>query len=156
MGKILIHGDVFGFLKATIELPTIKTPYCDFPEYMRREVMHKLDIRKKWMGCWMYEGAHDARSGEPQYTNKDTKREKGIAYKPQHIYFKNRIAIEFVDISNMPRRKNGMCDWNVLHLCGNKDCLNPSHFLICLDHHEMRDKDELRDKYLAPGTYYVP
>jgi hypothetical protein len=140
-----------------IGVPTLLTPWIDFPRYMRENILHRIDVHKKWNGCWMYrKGLGRSKEGEPHITYLDLAREGGRQYQQRHTKAKDEIAKAFFDTSRVPSRKNGNPAWTVVHLCGNIDCLNPSHLGASLRHWRQIDVEEERKNYLnSLGPFYV-
>lgn len=141
------------------ELPTLATPWSQLDPFFRQFVLPKLDISKKWTGCWMWTGA--TIKGEPRMTVRDSHtRKKGRLGQQQSFFVKHRMARAFIDTRKVPRRLYSGSpidapDIDVVHICENLSCLNPAHWVVCCNDAKHRDVQELRDKYLAPGTYYV-
>lgn len=161
--KLRVHANDLRLLSVLDkELPTLDTPLRAIEPFFRRVVLPRLDFNKKWTGCWMWEGA-TTKEGEPKIAVRDnfTKNERGTGLgRAQQPMVKREIAKRFIDTRKLPRRRlNGQTiqepDFDVVHLCGNLGCLNPEHLIVCLDDAKQRDVTKLRDKYLAPGKYYV-
>ena len=161
MAKIKVHGNELQLLKLLDkQLPNERTAIGDLDEWFRRNVLPKLDMRKKWDGCWMWEGAVNA-SGEPKIGFRHpTERRNGRVGFLQNLLVKREVVRPFIDTSRLPRRtyRNDAlreADFDVIHLCENKACLNPGHLCVSLTDAKQRDIAELRDKWLQPGTYHV-
>jgi hypothetical protein len=162
MALIKTHGNELRRLQVLpVDMPTLDTPWSKLNPWFRRNVLPKLDIRAKWMGCWMWTGATDSR-GEPRFSYTSIKREKGRFGKRKTGLVKTEMLgqMKCYDASKVPwRRYKGdsvdhVPDMDIVHLCGNPSCLNPNHLIVCLDDAKHRDVEELRDRYLAPGTYW--
>jgi hypothetical protein len=159
--KIRVHGNELRLLKVLDkDLPTDRTAIGDLDAWFRRNVLPRLDMRKKWLGCWMWEGATTT-AGEPKigFRDKVTRRAGRVGWLQTQIV-KREIAKLFIDTKDLPARRyrNKAIrepDFDVVHLCENKCCLNPAHLLVSLTDAKQRDVIELRDKYLVPGTYHV-
>lgn len=163
--KIKVHGDIFG--RVTVldkELPTLKTPIGELDSFWRM-VFAKLDTSyKRWHGCWMWTGATTDK-GEPRGVVRDnfTRKDARLGV-PQKTILKHEIAFKYLDLRKVPRRRDkGVAidkpDIDVVHLCGNVGCLNPAHFVCCMDDAKHRDLKQMRDDsrspyFLPPGTYY--
>lgn len=162
MGQIKVSGNEYRQLVVhPVELPDAQTPWTQLPLWFRRYVLPRLDTRKKWMGCWMWTGGHD-KGHEPRMSHSSLKREGGRVGKRKTFFVKSEMIIQFnlFDTSNVPRRVwkgnvlKDVPDLDVRHLCGNPSCLNPNHWIVCLDDPKQHDIEKLRDKYLVPGSYW--
>jgi hypothetical protein len=108
---------------------------------------------KRLDGCMMWTGAHTSR-GEPKIDVTDFTKPSGN--RRTATLLKRMVALMFVDCSRLATKPNGQDDWEVMHVCGNKSCLNPEHLMVCLDHPKQRDPEEIRRETLKPGTFYEP
>jgi hypothetical protein len=162
MAKMRIHGALSHRIKVLDkELPTLRTPWGDLDPWLRENVMPKLDIAKKWMGCWMWTGAN-FKNGEPKMGLRDNfTRKHGRIGELQTLTIKIEIMKLFLNTDKIPRRVyrgkdvKDAPDVDVVHLCGHLSCLNPAHFICSVDDARGRDNEALRDQYLTPGSYYV-
>lgn len=161
--KMLVHGNHLvrpdGTRLLTVldkELPTLKTPWSELPQFLREFVMPRLDFSPKHLGCWLWTGATSSK-GEPRMVVRDNfTRKHGRIGRPQAFLVKTRIVALYLDTRRVPRRRlNGQvieaADMDVVHLCGNVSCLNPNHFIVCLDDARHRDLEALQAKYLKIG-----
>lgn len=158
-GNVLVRADGRKLVDALDKpLPTLKTPWSELPAFLREYVMPKLDFSPKHLGCWLWTGSTTSKEGEPRMVVRDnfTRDGRGRLGRPQAFLVKHRIAELYLDTRHTPRRRlNGQAikapDIDVVHLCGNVSCLNPNHFLVCLDDARHRDLEELQAKYLPVG-----
>jgi hypothetical protein len=105
---------------------------------------------KRLAECWIWTGATTTR-GEPKIDTFD--RDKRSGNPRSSVFAKHTIANMFLDLhplGDAGRR------YEIIHLCPNKSCLNPSHMMLRFDQHKQRNVQELRDEHLSPGEYYQP
>ena len=78
--------------------------------------------------CWLWDGATFA-DGEPllNYTNVETG-------KRNTRRVKRIIADIFWEMKD---------HYDIVHACGNTNCLNPAHFYISVLHHSQEDRDRI-------------
>ena len=169
MSKMLIEQDPTHRIKATFDLPDNYSTLQDLarPEHawFVRYVLPFLDRRPKWSGCWMFGEMINKKgrnhSGEPLVY--DRVKIKGTGKKlgtKVNIVIKRRLTLEYLDPRDVPMReykgKKTSPSYDVLHLCGNIDCCNPNHYIVCMGVYQHRDVEKWRYKYLAPGSWYDP
>lgn len=91
----------------------INSPLKVFPPFWLQNIEHK--IQRGSSSCWYWVGMLDG-CAEPALKIKDPETGK---YKVQQL--KRIVARMFWDLKP---------HWEVLHACGNQNCLNPRHFYI--------------------------
>lgn len=106
-------------------LITLATKLGDIPVEWLRYVEPRL-VRTGQ--CWLWEGACDG-EGEPVLSYRNLETGKRNTRRLKQI-----IANIFWEMKS---------HYEVIHQCGNINCLNPAHFYISWTHHSQEDRQEL-------------
>ncbi len=95
-------------------LLTLATPLKAIPEFWLKHVEHRI-IRPRASRCWFWEGMLDG-NGEPI-----VKLVSPLDSKRRVHQLKRIVAAMFWDL---------LKHYEILHACGNTNCLNPKHFYV--------------------------
>lgn len=133
-----------------------KTPFGEIPSMWLQHIEPR--ISRNWglhRNCWWWEGPHHYDSGEPQfYLIEEIRNEFGkvVGKNRKQVTAKLFVADMFINAHDVP-------SYDVVHLCGNKSCINPHHFQVRLDHPNQRSEEEMlreRRDLLSEWDYYRP
>lgn len=106
-------------------LITLASKLSDIPREWLRHIEPKIERRGT---CWFWEGACDL-DGEPV-----------ISFRNMETGKRNTRRVKLVIADMFWAMKKF---YQVIHHCGNLNCLNPWHFYISRLHHSQEDRDEL-------------
>jgi hypothetical protein len=153
-------------VRDNVPLLTLKTPLGSVPDRWITRIEPYIRRVKKYNDCWIWDGPVEQGGKKPTYepivwVTYEERNAKGevIKTRSRYVLAKRFIAEMFVDTKDVPRHTDGGESFDVIHVCMNKNCLNPAHLEVRTDHGRQRDQtsgfaEKHRAKRLPKEDYW--